>query len=210
MPARADLQRDVHEEVVGVSKVNQAKFDNAVLYLLRGLRSKPGQTQLVKLLYFADRQHYRQFLSPITGGRYVALQKGPVIDDYKQLFADLVERNVVDIEQVDLGSPLPKSEYSPRQDVDLAVLSDSERMVLDQVIAVYGDETGTALSQITHRDGPWLFAWDPNREGVPIPYILFRWLDNMPDDEDLVLAKEGLKSPVLKRRISELNSVAMA
>ena len=40
--------------------MNQDKFENAVLYLLkRSISTRPGVTALLKMLYFSDYEHYR-------------------------------------------------------------------------------------------------------------------------------------------------------
>lgn len=169
------------------------KLTNAVLYLLRGCPSRPGVTHLLKMLYYADYWHYRRCLRLITGAEYVALERGPVIDHYKDIFAALEEAKVISRHAVPVeGKADPKIEFSPEVEPDESVFSENELATLDKVITECAHLNGHALSRRTHLEGPWLFAWDPNDVGRKIPPMTFRWLDNLPDDDDLVVAGRHL------------------
>lgn len=187
--------------------LNEEKFQNAVLYLLKRAPVRPGVTVLLKMLYFSDYQHYRTYLAPITGAEYVALPNGPVINDYRQLFSNLIENGIIDENRVPvLGSGNPKTEYVPLYEPNTDVFTTSELQALDAVILKYGSATGAALSELTHREGPWAFAWSPGSPGRAIPYILFRWLDNMPDEEDAALAQAQLARPDVAAQLEALRS----
>ncbi len=191
--------------------MDRAKFENTVLYLLRRcFPVQPGLTSLLKMLYFADYEHYRQFLSPITGVEYVALERGPVVDGYKELFEQMTTKGIVSLfEATILGRSEKRLEYRPEIEPDVTVFSSTELGVLDSVAHQYRTETGTALSEKTHLEGPWNFVWDPHDPGRPIPYPLFRWLDNLPDEADLLEAKELITSrPEVLDRIDALQKSA--
>lgn len=191
--------------------MNRLKFENAVLYLLRhSFPEQPGLTSLLKMLYFADHEHYRQFLSPITGARYVALERGPVVDGYKDLFEQMTNDGVLELfEATVLGRKEKKQEYRPLAEPDVSVFSSTELKVLDSVARQYGSETGTALSEKTHLEGPWSLVWDPKEPGLEIPYLLFRWVDNLPDETDLEYARNEIASrPEVLETIEELQSAS--
>lgn len=188
------------------ASLNQRKFESVVLYLLQEPPVPPGLTSLLKMLFFADCEHYRAYLSTITGAQYVALPNGPVIDGYKDLFAELEDRGILERRQVELsGLPLPKTEYVPRYEPDREVLTTTELQVLSRVVFEHGTDTGIALSHKTHLDGPWPLVWDPSDPGRPIPHILFRWLDNMPDEQDIAMAEEHLLRPDVLNTVRALD-----
>ena len=176
--------------------MDQTKFENTVLYLLRRcFPEQPGLTVLLKMLYFEDYEHYRHHLSPITGADYVALERGPVVDGYKALFDEMTEKGLVTLfEATNVGHQDKTWEYRPVGDPDLSLFSSTELDVLDLVAAHHGSETGVALSEKTHLEGPWSLVWDARDQGRPIPYPLFRWLDNLPDESDLLEAKGQIES----------------
>ncbi|MFN0074534.1 MAG: Panacea domain-containing protein [Chloroflexota bacterium] len=181
------------------------KFQNAVLFILQNSSVRPGITSLLKMLYFADSQHYRSFLSSITGSRYVAIERGPVVDDYKRHFEDLVEFGIVREREVPiLGVSNPKKEYEPLYEPDYSVFSSTELHVLSAVVRECGTISGSVLSQRSHLEGPWVFAWDSKSPGRPIPNPLFRWLDNLPDEFGIERAKARIEERGLSELISEL------
>jgi len=157
-----------HEEV----PVKNDRLANTVLYMLRACPDA-GLTKLLKLLYFADYEHYREHLTTITGATYVALARGPVLDNYEEHFGSLESRGI-------MASREPNME----------AFSDAELETLSAVVLKYGGLTGRALSNMTHEEAlPWSYAWDPEAPGNVIPPSLFRWLENMPNEQDVATAR---------------------
>lgn len=170
------------------------KLANTVLYLLHQCAPvRPGLTTLLKMLFFSDYLHYRRHLKTITGSDYVALERGPVINNYRQIFEametdDVLDRHLATV----LGHVEKKHEYRPKQEPDASVFSETEIQVLDSVAKECGRLSGAVLSERSHLEGPWAFAWNPAQQGNPIPAVLFRWLDNLPDDGALESAREAV------------------
>lgn len=191
--------------------MNRVKFENTVLYLLHSCAPvRPGLTSLLKMVYLADFAHYRQFLSPITDAEYVALERGPVINGYKEVFEQMTKDRIVTLHEASiLGRQEKKLEYRPVLEPDVSVFSPSELGVLDSVANQDGWKTGVDLSEKTHLEGPWQLVWDPREKGRPIPYPLFRWLDNLPDESDLAEANEHIEArPEIVERIAALQNSA--
>jgi len=186
--------------------MDEVKFTNAVLYLLQHAPGRPGLMHLLKMLFLVDYEHYRRYLSPVTGAQYVALPDGPVIDDYKRRFDQLLRQGVLDVQEAPVpGRQNKKVEYLPRLEADPRVFKASELAVMGAVVRQHGAATGVGLSQKTHLQGPWSLAWDPERQGQPIPYMLFRWHDNLPDQEDIEAARQSIYDRRLESRIAALN-----
>lgn len=191
--------------------MNQEKFNNTVLYLLNRAPGRPGRMHLLKMLFFADYEHYRRYLSPVTGADYVALPDGPVVNDYKQVFGDLVSQGVLEVREVPIaGLQNKKIEYRPLRQAELSVFSQSELAILDAVVREHGSSTGVALSEKTHRDGPWQLAFDKLNQGNRIPYMLFRWIDNYPEEQDIELARQAMLDRGLDQRVAQLNAQGAA
>lgn len=187
-------------------EINYAKFANTVLYLLEGaIPNRPGSTVLLKMLWHADYWHYRKHLSSITGGQYVAMERGPVLDGYKNLFERLENDAVVERCDVPVwGQDQVKVEYRPRMEASDSVLSELERETLDEVIRECAHKSGNALSERTHREGPWMMVY-PIAPNKPIPYSLFRWFDNVPTDTDIAAAKVALARPATRAALASLS-----
>src|SRR4051812_25045253 len=98
-----------------MAELNDEKLANAVLYVLRECPVRPGVTGLLKMLYFADYEHYRKHLRPITGAQYVALPNGPVLNNYREYFKRLVKEGYLEQSTVPVpGAAHPKLEYEAR------------------------------------------------------------------------------------------------
>ena len=180
--------------------MDEKKLANAVLFLLRDCApARPGLTALLKMLFLADYEHYRQHLRPITGCRYVALERGPVLDNYGAVFDRLAESGVLTVKEVPVeGHPeQPKIEYSPAREPDEAALTETELEVLAEVVRRCAGMSGASLTNLTHREGPWPFIWKSTDPGRRIPPMAFRWLDNMPDEADLAEAKKAISRPAV-------------
>jgi uncharacterized phage-associated protein len=170
---------------------SKKKLANTVLFILRGCaQHNPGVTALVKLLFLADSEHYRQHLRQITSGKYVALDNGPVLQDYQERLAELQAEGVVDLVEIPLeGVPRSKQQYIPKREADESAFTESELRILQEVIRQHGSKSGAELIRYTHQTGPWAFIWDGSEQGRPIPPVAFRWQDNLPDEADVAAAR---------------------
>lgn len=182
------------------------KFAATVLYFLRECAPRrPGLTNLLKLVWYADYKHYCENLRPITGAQYVALPNGPVIDDYRDLFSWLESEGYVSKEEVEIqGHEEKKQEYRPEVEPDEDLFSSSEAGTLRDIVAQYGQLTGSSLSEKTHREGPWSIVWNDDDPGREIPYLLFRWLDTLPDSEDQEQVTRQLERQAVQEEIAAL------
>ncbi len=183
------------------------KLTNAVLFLLRGCGvTRPGVTTLLKMLFYADYWHYREHLRPITGAQYLAMERGPVLDGYKQLFGDMQDANLIAIEEVPIeGKPDPKQEFHAKAEWDEDIFTSSEVATLERVVEQCAHLTGRDLSERTHHEPAWILAWDKAPK-TRIPYSTFRWFDNLPSEDQLKRAAARLHQRGLAKRVRELNA----
>lgn len=190
-----------------MTNINFTKFAHTVLYLLRHTKAEPpGKRALLKMLWYVDYWHYKEHLTLVTGGQYVALRDGPALNNYEALFTKLESEGIVKRRKVRVyGQASLKEEFHPLMEPDLSQFVETERAVLGEVIKQCGHLPGNALSARTHREGPWQLAWDEDRVGQPISPLLFRWLDNLPTEQDLRHAKKVLSRPVVMKEIAALN-----
>ena len=189
--------------------MDQNKLASTVLYLLKGCPVRPGLTSLLKMIYFADYWHFYRHLSSVTGSQYVAMDRGPVIDDYWQVFESLEKQGLLKTEEVPMaGHPgNPKKEFMALVEPDEDLFSETELEVLNQVISECGQMTGSTLSHKTHQEGPWAFIWDAKEPSRQIPYIAFRWLANLPNERDIEEAKGIIGREDMVNQVAELNGI---
>jgi uncharacterized phage-associated protein len=182
------------------------KLANTILYLLERCRSvPPGKQALLKMLWFADYWHYQEHLKVITDAEYIAMPNGPVIENYQDVFDSLERDGVLKLELKPVyNKPYKKEEYWPLLESDVAQFSSIELRTLERVIFECAGQSGSELSRRTHLEGPWLFAWNAQNPNQPIHRVLFRWLDNLPDELDHVLACRALARESVQRDLAAL------
>lgn len=185
------------------------KLTNTILYLLERCASPlPGKQALLKMVWYSDYWHYQEHLSLITESEYVAMPNGPVIDNYQDLLNALVSDGLLAVEKKTVyGKPNAKEEYRPLVESDESLFSESEVRILQRVLTDCGGRPGYELSLRTHLDPPWLMAWDEERPNQRIPRMLFRWAENLPDDEDQEFARQALARESVQR---DLKAIAAA
>ena len=144
---------------------NPAKLKAAVAYLAGG--TTPGKVQLFKLLYLADFTAYARLGHSITEETYEHWRMGPVPKTLWNAFRRR-QNEYADIELVFTGAPRKTQLIRPKEGTNLAVLSNGERKMLDEVIEKYGKLSGAELRKLTHAGIPYA-ATQPEEI---IPYYL--------------------------------------
>lgn len=95
--------------------------------------------KLQKLLYYVQGWHLAIYDAPAFGEDVEAWVHGPVVPIVYQIYRDYRWNPIVrEVAPVDLGKDL--------------------KSVIDEVLEVYGPDTGWDLERRTHRETPWLTA----------------------------------------------------
>ena len=157
---------------------------NDLLTYLAGAIEGLDKLKAVKFIYLADRLHLLRHVRPIVGDRYVHLQYGPVPSLSFDYINDLInpERDVVPTEylsklqkrfKIIYAKPYPILETNDEYELDN--LSESEILILEEIVRKYGRMPGTELINLTHQHNTWLNT-KPNET---ISYKLF--FENAPE-----------------------------
>lgn len=148
----------------GFKNFDYSKFLNAVL-----LFCKEGMftTSLNKLLFYADFLHFKTYAVSLTGLRYAHMPFGPAPDKYHSFLAFLLERNLVETEEVvfDCGSG---ERFSSKTEADFSVFEESELRCLLHVKATLGNMSATDISDYSHKET----AFKKTKNGELISYTL--------------------------------------
>jgi uncharacterized phage-associated protein len=124
---------------------NEAKAENLLAYLLRGVGGSYAYMALLKLTFFADRYHVRTYAAPVSGDEYVAMKLGPVPSNCYRLLKSL-----------------PLNSYHLRLSDERAIDEDwfsvTEREALDFSLQHFGElgkRDDFALADLTHAYPEW-------------------------------------------------------
>jgi uncharacterized phage-associated protein len=115
-----------------------------------------NKMKALKLLFFADRFHLRKYGRPVSDCAYFAMKHGPVASEAKRVAEDSARLDAVSRNYV--RRYVRKDDtyhFSSVGDVDLAVLSDTDREALDFAWKNFGHYTEFHLRDITHHFPEW-------------------------------------------------------
>lgn len=165
-------------------ELKKAKLEQAILFFLRHAgNAHLGKTKLMKLLYFADFDHFEQYDESITGARYRKLDHGPVPDDAWSTLDDMEQAGRITRGDV-VGGGFVQHRYQPNEMLDVSVFSSTELAVLFQVAQKWTFHTTTQIETATHGEAPWIAV----KRNEIIPYYLAYYRNNfgamdLEDDE---------------------------
>ncbi len=143
-------------------KIDRSKAINSMLYIIESLNDIgiPSDIhKLMKLMYFADKDHLVKYGFPITGDTYIKLPYGTVPS-----FSNFVLKN----ENDDFRDIFTRSGYiiSSEQKADLDDLSESEIESLNFSIDNFGHYTFEELTKISHGYAYESSDWDISYEKI--------------------------------------------
>ncbi|MBA3643949.1 MAG: SocA family protein [Chloroflexia bacterium] len=168
---------------------NRQKLEQVLLFFLhRANNPLLGKTKLMKLVYFADFDHFEEYETSITGARYRKLPQGPVPDEGMDAISNLEHNGRVSRTDIQKGSYI-QHQYTPNEEVDLSLFSPTEIAVLEKVAARWREHSTEQIVSATHGEAPWV-AVGMHRE---IPYYLAHYRNNfgaLELDEDEALLDE--------------------
>lgn len=105
--------------------------------------------KLQKLLYYCQAWHLAIFDTPLFDEPIKAWTHGPVVHSVWQRFANKeIPRHC--------AIPLDSTE------INVPTLANDTNQLLEEVLGLYGEHSGSYLEELTHREKPWLEA----REGL--------------------------------------------
>ena len=179
------------EEIrISVPQEKADKFRQVLLYILKKVGGKPnvGMTVLYKLLYFIDFDYYEKYEEQLMGLVYLKNQHGPTPLLFENLIEEMVKKGQVEkIKSKFYLYPQTKYLVNPKIVPDLSILNGQEKEHIDWDLQRLSDKTATELSDLSHKDVPWISA----ENGKPLDYesVFYRTADTSVrtygnDDED--------------------------
>ena len=149
-----------------------------------------GKVKLMKLFYFFDFMHVKNYGSPVTYDRYVKMEHGPIPSTILNL-VDAVDNDIDSAELADtikieksersaMHRVLPTRKFS---DYDKEYFSESELDILEKVCTRFGDKTTKFIEDASHKEAPWIKTQFLDE----IPYTLAA------EDKDCIVAKETIE-----------------
>lgn len=181
-----------------MSRANPKLLDVSAAILAACPGRTLGITALNKALFYLDLLALRDFGRTMTGATYVALENGPVVEDYKTSLVEALEDAglAVQLDDVGTGKPLALRGTVPG-------LSEAEARLVEEVARAVSRRTAGYLSAFSHDNTGWSIAHETGRtrglQADPIDMLVALqqlggdpWLDEplTPDEERAFEAAE--------------------
>lgn len=181
--------------------LRREKLAQAILFFLSyPSMEQLGKTKLMKLLYFADFDHFERFAESITGARYRRLEHGPVPDDAWQALDDMVASGRLNEEQVPQAS-FSLTRYTPAEKASLTIFDQDERETLVKTAERFKLFTTKQIEAVSHTEAPWI-AVNPN-EIIPYHLAYYRNTYGELDPEENESAVLPTEDEVFAREVLE-------
>lgn len=147
-------------------KFNRKKFEELIVYLARRLPPEAalGRVKMAKLLMHSDFIAFARLGRPMTGATYEKWEHGHLPRELITTEIDLQSDGSIDMETVDYYGKTLKH-ITARRDPDMADFSEDELAIVEGTIRLYGHESASYLSRLSHRELGWRLTKD--RELIP-------------------------------------------
>ncbi|MFM2383700.1 MAG: hypothetical protein RIQ72_272 [Candidatus Parcubacteria bacterium] len=133
------------------------KATQAINFFIKKEGGQIDKLKLIKLIYFADRYHLRNYGRPIINDTYFAMPKGPVassVKDIVEFSGFLAEEELQYAEQFIKKGPIAFSIISIAN-LDETIFSQGELEALNFSFETFGHYQSLTLVDITHTYPEW-------------------------------------------------------
>ncbi len=157
-----------------------------ILFIAEKLKNDPhfGRTKLAKIMFFSDFASYRKHGRPVSGSKYIRLDRGPVPNDYNSIMQEMERNGLLETNSREVHKYVQKRPVAKRK-ADLNGFSAQDIEVVEQTINELDKMNATELSHRTHG-----IAWRLSEGQHYIPYEYALYSDEPLTDEELVHAEK--------------------
>lgn len=153
--------------MAGETEFDRQKFEELIVYISKRLPPEAalGRVKLAKLLMLCDFTAYVRTGRPITGATYEKWEHGHLPREFFRIEKDLTADGSLNQEVVDyFGKQLTHT--TAARDPHMAGFSEDELGIIEGVLRLYGFESASYLSFLSHAEPGWQLA----DEHEVIPY----------------------------------------
>lgn len=139
----------------GYRNPNYDKFAEMVVFFSH--KQKPYKTKLNKLLFYADFLMFRKSCFSISGVRYVAIDRGPVPNNFNSVFEYLFNTGIVDIQYTQFPQGYMGEQFVGKCDrpFDASMFTSDELATLNHVAATFRDVSTGDIVEMSHLEDAW-------------------------------------------------------
>lgn len=142
--------------LTGFRKPNADKLTQMVLFFAE--KVKPFKTKMNKLLFYADFLYFRDNALSISGMQYVAINHGPVPDNFQSIFEYLSNEGFIvrEAQKFPSGKEGTIFTTSTNHKFDASLFTEAELQTLNSVADTFQSSSATDITEISHLEQAWI------------------------------------------------------
>jgi putative zinc finger/helix-turn-helix YgiT family protein len=151
---------DLPNSKTGYRITDSKKFTEMVVYFAEALQ--PYKTKMNKLLFYADFLMFKQRGISISGVQYVAIDMGPVPNNFHGIFEYLANEDIVDIQCKSFPNGTYGEQFVSNENkkFDSSLFSEAELSVLNHISEVFKTTSTSEIIAISHKEKAWIENFD--------------------------------------------------
>lgn len=144
---------DEIDQYTGYSFRHFSKLANMIIFFLKE-NERAFTLRLNKYLFYSDFLSYKLSGNSISGYTYCALENGPILDNYKLLFAELWQEEYVENKVFCLNNK-EIDKFIPIKDLELSLFNEDELDILKFISSEFKFKKTKELVEMTHNELGW-------------------------------------------------------
>ena len=159
---------------MGTTVPSSSKYYEVILFFLEHVpREAMGKLKLMKLLYYADFDHFERHKKPLLGETYLRWDNGPMPKRAEAILKKMQDEGVITVEPEALPSPYRDREvYLPQRRFNPKKFTPEEIETLHHIVEKWQRHTGSEMRNASHGDPPWVAT--PKDEVIDYNLVFYR------------------------------------
>ena len=152
----------------------QAKYREEILFFLEHIpRETMGKLKLMKLLYYADFDHFEQYKKPLLGETYLRWDNGPMPKRAEAVLKSMQTLKLIAVESEKLPTPYrDRKVYFPLRKFNPKKFTSEEIETLHRTAEKWQRHTGAEMRNASHGDPPWVAT--PKDKEIDYNLVFYR------------------------------------
>ncbi|MCW5899518.1 MAG: DUF4065 domain-containing protein [Flavobacteriales bacterium] len=148
---------DLPDKYTGYRKPSLERTLELIKFFTAQLAPHLYKTRLNKLLFYADFRHFQLHGVSITGGRYRAIQMGPVPVQYASLYEYAQREGKIKLNEQELNEGGIMGQFLPMTTApfNAELFEESELAVLNEVCEQFRNTKAKEIEHISHEEEAW-------------------------------------------------------
>jgi transcriptional regulator with XRE-family HTH domain/uncharacterized phage-associated protein len=146
------------------------KLTEMIVYFTQELN--PLKTVMNKLLFYADFLNFKKTSFSISGTRYVAIDYGPVPNNFQTIFEKLQKENNFKINTIDYGNGYYGEEFKPIENrvFNPDYFRESEVDTLEEIVKKFSGVSRNEIVKMSHEEEAWIKNFKDGKKLIEYHY----------------------------------------